>query len=362
RILENFQTVYLNTDLEKEDAQQQYKWRNAARIVFSTNRGGELAEALEKSLAEKPALKEYTMSLAFYYLTNARWKEAEDLLQTYLRDRKDKTNPAWVYQLRMFIYRQLQNSAKYLEAARSYIHYESDLRNTESTRWEIASEMIGQKDYDAAQRVLAQLRSFQALAYRMTLLHQLERYDQVYQITKLAVPMFARGERMKKREHTLDFLQIAAYAADEKGDLPMLETLYLTWLKDYPEDPLAANNLAYAYATRNMKLDEAEKLALIALKKDPESFVAQDTMAWIHYRAGRYTVAATYIEIAIASSKKENDGFVGAEILDHAGDIYLALNDKENARKYWELALKNSVSKKEKEQIRKKLAALNRNI
>jgi predicted Zn-dependent protease len=90
--------------------------------------------------------------------------------------------------------------------------------------------------------------------------------------TFLPHPSRAAGEVVLKR---YGGLQDGALEAGEK------------WLADYPNHPVALNNLACLYAEKGRNLDRALALARRAVKASPENAATWDTLGWICYRAGR---------------------------------------------------------------------------
>ncbi len=96
---------------------------------------------------------------------------------------------------------------------------------------------------------------------------------------------------------------------------------------------LLLNNYAYSLAERGIKLDEALKMAEIAVKADPNSSSYLDTIGWIYYKLGDFENAKTYILKAI-DNDKEN-----ATLIDHLGDVYEKMNNRKKARELWRKAL-----------------------
>jgi tetratricopeptide (TPR) repeat protein len=94
----------------------------------------------------------------------------------------------------------------------------------------------------------------------------------------------------------------------------------------------ALNFLAYALAVDNRDLDEALIYAERAIKLKPAPHIL-DTLGWVYYRLGRLVEALQVTEEA--SRKLAED----AVILEHLGDIHLALNNLDEARAAFEKAL-----------------------
>jgi tetratricopeptide (TPR) repeat protein len=60
------------------------------------------------------------------------------------------------------------------------------------------------------------------------------------------------------------------------------------------------NNLAYLYAERGQRLDEALQLADRALIREPKSALIKDTKGWVLYKLGRYDQAVPVLREAAA--------------------------------------------------------------
>jgi tetratricopeptide (TPR) repeat protein len=89
--------------------------------------------------------------------------------------------------------------------------------------------------------------------------------------------------------------------AFDRGALEEAEAYYRQALITTPEDPGVNNNLAMVYLTQQEKLDEAERLANLALAQGGQlrPYVL-DTMAHIYVRQGRYREAQTALNNAEA--------------------------------------------------------------
>ena len=89
--------------------------------------------------------------------------------------------------------------------------------------------------------------------------------------------------------------------AFDRGALEEAEAYYRQALITAPEDPGVNNNLAMVYLTQQEKLDEAERLANLALAQGgPLQPYVLDTMAHIYVRQGRYREAQTALSNAEA--------------------------------------------------------------
>lgn len=144
-------------------------------------------------------------------------------------------------------------------------------------------------------------------------------------------------------------LFVSADLLNEKGETDEALKRYEQALGYLPKDALLLNNYAYALATSNRNIERAEALASEAIRIDSSNASFLDTYAWILYLRENYGLAKYYIESAIRNSKEE----VSSVLLDHYGDILWKLNDKDNAVKAWQDALKAGAEDGEK--IKKKI-------
>lgn len=101
-----------------------------------------------------------------------------------------------------------------------------------------------------------------------------------------------------------------------------------------PKNINTLNNYAYYLSVERVNLDKAEEMSFITVKAEPENSTYLDTYAWILFEKGRYTEARIYIEQAM-----ENGGDTSQVIVEHCGDIYFKLGEKDKAVEYWKKAL-----------------------
>jgi predicted Zn-dependent protease len=130
------------------------------------------------------------------------------------------------------------------------------------------------------------------------------------------------------------------------------EKAYRRVLEVDPTAPVAANNLAYKYADRNERLEEALALAQAAavrLKDHPD---VMDTLGWVYYKKGRADQAILQFESAI-----EKDP-VKALYRYHIGLAYMQTGEPEKATRALEEALRLNPSSAEAADARRRLATL----
>ena len=150
-----------------------------------------------------------------------------------------------------------------------------------------------------------------------------------------------RTQRAKKlRLPDNDFFYYCVELAERQKDIAGVKDIMEPLIQEDPENPELKNNLGYILADHNMELENAYKLISGALQKKPENHAYLDSMAWVLYRMKRYKEAAEYIERSLKYGRD-------SVILDHAGDIFHALGDRDKAEKYWKLALQQPGGEKE---------------
>jgi Tfp pilus assembly protein PilF len=100
-----------------------------------------------------------------------------------------------------------------------------------------------------------------------------------------------------------------------------------------PKSPVAANNLAWIYAEQNVNLEVALQLAETAKSRLPDVAQVDDTLGWVYYKKGLFTLAITSFKHSIELDPKS----AGSHY--RLGLAYAKVPDKANARASIEKAL-----------------------
>jgi uncharacterized protein HemY len=141
-------------------------------------------------------------------------------------------------------------------------------------------------------------------------------------------------------------------------------------LAKHPDNSTFNNDLGYVLADNNRDLDNAEKMIRKALEEDrklrnkipdlpPElnhdSTAYLDSLGWVLFKKKKYQEAKKEL---LEATKDKVDG-QHVEILDHLGDVHMALGEKAEAIAVWKHALTQEVTsardKQRKVAIEKKL-------
>ncbi len=138
-----------------------------------------------------------------------------------------------------------------------------------------------------------------------------------------------------------------------------------------PDSPRYNNDLGYIWADHDKNLDEAEKMIRKALdedrkqrqarpdlraEEDKDSSAYLDSLGWVLFKKKQYQEAKKYLLEAIKDKEGQH-----VEIMDHLGDVHMAVGEKAEAIAVWQRALDlEAPSKREqakKTEVEKKLKA-----
>lgn len=155
--------------------------------------------------------------------------------------------------------------------------------------------------------------------------------------TDKALEVFTRGVRQinekSDKQIASDFYAILGDIYHQKGRAEESYAAYDSSLVYNPDNIGTLNNYAYFLSIDKKQLDKAEEMSYRTVKAEPENKTYLDTYAWILFEKGRYTEARIYIEQAL-----RNGGDKSRVIVEHCGDIYYMLGEKDKALAYWEKA------------------------
>lgn len=139
-----------------------------------------------------------------------------------------------------------------------------------------------------------------------------------------------------------DFYAIMGEIYHNKGEKEKAYAAYDSCLQWKPDQVMTLNNYAYYLSIEGGDLKRAEQMSARAVKAEPKNATYLDTYAWVLFKQERYAEAKIYIDQAL---KNDTDSVMSADILDHAGDIYLKAGEHAEAVKLWQRALDNGGDK-----------------
>ncbi len=128
-----------------------------------------------------------------------------------------------------------------------------------------------------------------------------------------------------------------------QGDMAKAEEQLELVLDEYPDDDNAMNDLGYLWADQNKNLERAKRMIEKAVAAEPENLAYRDSLGWLMVRMGNGPEAVAALEKAASAAKP--DGVV----LDHLGDAYLLVHQREKAVETWRKAAEAMRQNKEPE-------------
>jgi tetratricopeptide (TPR) repeat protein len=128
------------------------------------------------------------------------------------------------------------------------------------------------------------------------------------------------------------------------------ETAFKRVLELDPDDGRTLNYLGYMWADRGENLEQALELIQRAVALEPDNGAYVDSLGWAYFRLGRLPEARHHLEEAARLVPED------ATILEHLGDLYVALEIPEKAREIYRRAL--AMDDENVEGLRRKLARL----
>ncbi|MEN8132151.1 MAG: tetratricopeptide repeat protein [Pseudomonadota bacterium] len=122
-----------------------------------------------------------------------------------------------------------------------------------------------------------------------------------------------------------DLLYARALMAEKIDRIDLLEADLRAILVQDPDNATALNALGYTLADRNERIQEAFQYIERALEVRPDDPTVMDSMGWVHFRMGNYTLAEQYLRQAFQLLKD-------AEITGHLSEIIWEQGKKSEAR------------------------------
>jgi tetratricopeptide (TPR) repeat protein len=129
-----------------------------------------------------------------------------------------------------------------------------------------------------------------------------------------------------------DLLYARALMAEKIDRLDVLEADLRAILAKDPNNATALNALGFTLADRNERIQEAFQYIKRALEVRPDDPTVIDSMGWVQFRMGNYTVAEQYLRRAFEMMQD-------AEIAGHLSELIWEKGDKKEARNLLQRAL-----------------------
>ncbi|HOW88692.1 MAG TPA: tetratricopeptide repeat protein, partial [Elusimicrobiales bacterium] len=245
----------------------------------------------------------------------------------------DRSNPVSCFWLSV-----ISEQRQDFGAAAAYLETSRDLKENPGTALRLSYYRTQAGEYEKAISLLEdahkawpdnlEVSYFLALGY-----DDLRKKDEAVSLLKAVLA--------KKPDHSEARLQLAMMS-EREGDMPAAEEHFRYLLARDPGNANILNYLGYALADRGLKLDEAEELIGRAVGIAPNNGAYMDSLAWVHFRQGKYEAALGEIKAAL---RLINDDPI---LWDHQGDICAALQDWKSAWRSYSIAYLMSPQEKRK--------------
>jgi len=163
--------------------------------------------------------------------------------------------------------------------------------------------------------------------------------------------------QLKKNKEALESMQKGLGKVTDKSNLSLITNMYAVCgdlhhmlgndkkaFENYdscllyrPDDALVLNNYAYYLSLQKKDLARAEEMSKRSLEKEANNPTYLDTFAWILFQQKRYEEARVAIDsvlVLLGDSVSADD----ANLVEHAGDIYMKCGQTERALELWNRA------------------------
>ncbi len=130
-----------------------------------------------------------------------------------------------------------------------------------------------------------------------------------------------------------DVMVERAILAERRNDLAEMERQFRRVLEIDPDNHFAMNYMAYTFADRGIRLEEALGMITKAISLEPQNSAYLDTLGWVHYMLGDFAKAYEFI------SQAAEIGPPHEEIFENLGDAADALGRHKEALTHWRKSL-----------------------
>jgi tetratricopeptide (TPR) repeat protein len=216
----------------------------------------------------------------------------------------------------------------------AYIHFQKvrELAQWNPDGWiGVASYYYDKNQFDEAIKVLTEAKKFVPEESRVYLLLGVayqRKHDDIDAASALE-------KAVQLNDKSVDALSALGMVYDEMDHHADSDSIYERALKLDPKNHLVLNNYAYSLSERGIQLDRALRMSKDALSQQPENQSYLDTYGWIYYKKGEYKEAEKWVRKAVEL------GSTSAVVIEHLGDIYFRMADRDKAMSYWKKALEN---------------------
>ncbi len=332
----------------RQDARQDLElWRRMGDVynrLDQPRKAAEIYARLVESEHEPSILRnDLRGELANLYLQAQDRTNAVKQLQAIVRDAPERYPGAW-YALGRLAYEEA-NLAEAADDFENALHWDPGL---EGAYFELALVQMDLHRTEDAFRTLDQARSrfpntfdgefVTGLVYS----HSKNYAEAVRHFTTAEVIGLATDRKRLDQRFYFPF----AAACERNQQFQQAEEYLQKCIDMAPDFAEALNYLGYMWADRGEHLDKARGLIEKALKMEPKNGAYMDSLGWVLFKLKQPRQALPWLLKALEDSPEPD-----ATVLDHLGEVYMALGQPDKAREAW----KKSLSLESNEAIKKKL-------
>lgn len=295
------------------DSSDAYLWKGLAEL--HQNQADQAAADFQTAVAKGPTNASAMEELGAMRLSQNKVPEGKQLLQEALT-----ANPGDARALRILVAYDLHE--KQLPQAITLVQQQIAKAPSSSEMYDILSELqlVAKNAPDA---LAAAQKAMQLNPNDGSALNDYTRAQVMQGNTPAAIATWKNWLNAHPTDAAAD--SILGTLEEAQGDPNAAEDYYKKALANQPDQPLAANNLAYLMMQRGQDIDVALSLAETAHRGMPNSPNTADTLAWAYYNKGTYGSARDLLETAEKTAPED------ASIEYHLGMIYSKLGDKADA-------------------------------
>jgi Flp pilus assembly protein TadD len=298
-----------------------YLWRASVEM---THNSSDQAEAdLQSAMKLAPSNPVPYLQLGKIRLFQKRFPEGVQLLQQALEKDPDSAQA-----LRLLVSYDLYQ--KHPDAALALLNQQIAKRPANSEFYDLLAEyQIEVKDLDHA--LATAQKAFQINANDGQAIMLIARIQ--VQRGQLASAIQVWEQWSNSHPGDAGVLAILGTLEEASGNQALAEQYYKKSLQIQPDQPVAANNLAYLMLDTGENVDKALTLAQTARRGMPNSPHTADTLAWAYYHKQTYAFARDLLEEALKTEAGNQT------VQYHLGMVYLKLRNKADAENHLKKAI-----------------------
>ncbi|MDY0190488.1 MAG: tetratricopeptide repeat protein [Desulfuromonas sp.] len=306
-----------------------------ATLLTKHQRYADALRVLKQLLERDPLDYSAVSKMGLVHLKQQQWQLAEQVLLRAVAMKPLSQEYYWLgYALEQQEKWSAAAGAYQLVVKPRYLHDEATER--------LAFVYAQKGDFIKAANTIEQLLSQEPSAEQQTLETETTLRPAVY--LQLAL-YYEYAQRMQQVEDALtrglarypesaDLYYAAGVYYAQQGKLALMEQHMRRCIEFKPDHGGALNYLAYTYAEKDEKLDEALELAQRAVGINANGAYL-DTLGWVYYKRGNFAQARIQLERALKIMPQD------MLVQEHMADIYVALGLYDSARKIYTELLHN---------------------